>query len=248
MSKRGEKLVENSVVPYVVLFVFLISILPAPVLAAVNVDSTINEDIFVTIDFNGIDPSTYANVKANTRFNATTIPPIIIENLAQRNLRRVRWGYARIDYDDIESSVHVAFRLSGSDIVSFTVDKTTMVRTYQVSTDWRKFRVDLADGFSVDFAQYFSTPLSLWQKTNRVDALGIHHSAYHHEHLGEGFFNMSFYFILPSTATKVQASEDTITFEVPPNSEDVFLNSPLLVLGPVMAISVIVVAYRKTKA
>jgi len=230
-----------------VLALLAILAFPASVLAAVTVESTINQDIYVTIDFSGIDPITYASIRANTqRFNATTIPQIIMQNLAEKNLRRVAWGYAPIDYNDTEGSVRVAFHLGGSDIISFTVDKASMVRTYRVSTDWRKFRVNLADGFSVDFAQYFGTSVSQWQRTNRTDALGVH-PAYQYESLGQNFFKMSFHFILPTTATNVQAAEDTITYEAPAYAEDIFLNSPLLILSVVMAVSTIIVVYRKAR-
>jgi len=235
----------KSTITIAVLLLLLLLVFPVPVLAAVDVESTINQDIYVAIDFSGINPQTYAQIRANTQFNATTIPQIITQNLAQKNLKRVTWGYARIDYNDTENSVHVAFHLGGSDVVSFTVNKTTMVRTYQVSTSWRKFRVDLAEGFSVDFAQYFSTPVSQWQKTSRTDSLGVHQTYYYER---SEPFPTSFYFILPSTAKNVQRAEDTITYEVPPAAEDVFLNSPFLILAAVMAIGIVVVAYRKTRA
>lgn len=238
---------KNSATTQVVLFLLVGLVFPAPVLAAVTVENVINEDIYVTLTFNGFDPVAYGKIKANTEFNATTIPQIIVSNLAQKNLRRVAWGYTRINYDDTESSVHVAFHLGGSDIINFSVNRTTMVRTYQVSTDWRKFKVNLTDEFSVDFVQHFNVPLSQWPKTNRTDASGVH-PVYYYESTGEELFHTWFYFILPATATNVQASEDTITYEAPPYAEDLFLNSPFLILSAVLAISIITVVYRKTRA
>jgi len=246
--KMGEGSMKNSVITSAVLFVLIISTSSAPVLAAVTVESFINQDVYVTINFSGIDPITYTNIKANTQFNATTIPQIIMQNLAQKNVKRVGWGYARIDYNDNESLVHVAFHLGGSDIISFTVDKATTVRTYRVLTDWRKFKVDLTEGFSVDFDQHFSTLVSQWQRTNRTDSLGVHPTYHHETQLNQNSLRASFDFVLPVTATNVQAVEDTITYNVPPYAEDVFLNSPFLVLGAVIVIIIIVVAYRKARA
>lgn len=228
------------------LLVLVISAFSTPVLAAITVESAINQDVYVTLDFDGIDPQTYAEIEANTQFNATTIPQIITRNLAQKNLKRVWLGYARVDKNSTELSVRVAFHLGGSDIISFTVNKTSMMRAYRVSTEWRKFRVDLAEGFSLDFAQYFGTPLSQWQRTNRTDALGIHPTYY--RRYSPGFLLISFYFILPTTATNVQVAEDLITYEVPPYTEDVFLNSPFLILAVLMVISLVIVVYRKTKS
>ena len=238
---------KKSAVTSAVLFPLFFLIFPTLVFASATVEGTIDQDVYVTLDFSGIDSSTYANIKANIQFNVTTVPQIIMQNLAQKNLKRVGWGYARIDYNDAESSVHVAFHLGGSDIISFTVDKASLVRTYQVSTDWRNFRVELAGGFSVDFAKHFGTPVSEWQETSRTDALGVH-PTYYHESSDQDSFYAAFYFILPTTATNVQRVEDIITYEVPPYAEDVFLDSPFLILDAVMAISIIIVAYRKTKA
>jgi len=126
--------------------------------------------------------------------------------------------------------------LSGSDIITFTFNKTTMARLYQVRTEWRKFNVNLTENFSIDFTKYFGTPMAAWE---RIDS----EKAYYHEYT-EDSLTSSCKFVLPKTATNIQVIGDTIFFETPPLLEDVLLNSPFLILGALIIVIIIAFIYR----
>jgi hypothetical protein len=117
-----------------------------------------------------------------------------------------------------------------------------------VKTDWRKFEVNLTSDFSVDFTQAFAEPVGTWQKIDYTNSAGSVHQAYFYETPEtESLGKLSFKFILPSTATNVQANGDTITYDVPPSFEDIFLGSPLLILAAIIIVVVIALVYRRLK-
>jgi hypothetical protein len=130
--------------------------------------------------------------------------------------------------------------LGGSDIISFTIDRTTMGRTYQIKTDWRNFQLNLTSNFSINFTQYFAEPVGNWQKPSQT--------TFYIESHETGFFDtLSFNLTLPATAANIQAQGDTITYEVPPYFEDVFLNSPFLILAVLMVVIIVVLIYRRVR-
>jgi hypothetical protein len=217
--------------------------------ATVSFESKIEDNIYVTCSFENLAQTVYDAAKANQQlFNGSTIPKTIAANLEKQNLTRIVHGFQDNTYDDANKAIHVSFFLGGADIVSYSVNRISLKRAYQVKTDWRKFEVNLTSNFSIDFDQHFAQPVERWQKINHTDSAGNVHPAYFYEITEtESLGTLSFKFILPSTATNVQANGDTITYDMPPSFEDIFLSSPLLILAAIILVVVIALVYRKLK-
>ncbi len=222
---------------YLLLILFVALIMP--VHASVTMEAAIDQSIHVALNFGNINPQIYDEIKQT--LNITTIPLIIEKNLEQQGLTRVRWGYSQeINFDDSTNSIHAEFFLGGSDIITFTFNKTTMARLYQIRTEWRKFNVNLAENFSINFNEYFGTPIADW---DYIDS----EKAYYREYTELDTFTSSCKFILPATAINIQATEDTIFFETSPLLEDVLLNSPFLILGAIIIVIIVAFIYRKIR-
>lgn len=231
-----------------VCFAVLLVILVASVHASVSVESTVEDNIYIIYNLENLNSTIYNEAIANEQFNSSTIPLIIVKNLEKQNLTGVNYGFQPNSYDDATRTIRVSFYLGGSDILGFTVNRTTIKRTYQVKTEWRKFQVNLTSSFSIDFAQYFAEPVANWQKTNHTDPGGSLHPAYYYKTTDADFLGvLSFYFILPATASNIKVEGNTITYEVPPYFEDVFLGSPFLILATLIIIIAIVLVYRRVK-
>jgi len=225
------------------LFILFVTLVTA-VHASVTMQATIDQDIHVIFIFENINFTIYNETRQNEQFNVTTIPKTITNNLEQQNLTRVTWrcNLEQEIFDDQTKSIRVEFYLIGSDIVSFTFNKTTMTRIYQIRTEWRRFHVNLTQTFSLDFAQYFNTPVATWNYTDSNSE-----KAYHYERTDLEWFNASCKFVLPPTATNVHAEGDTIIFEVPPPLEDILLNSPFLILAALIIVIIVAFLYRKLR-
>jgi len=232
---------------HAIILTILILLVSLPVNAQITTKSTVDDNIFITYDFENLDQSTYE--KAVTQFDAETIPKTIVANLEEKNQTQVQYGFSAqpLVFDNVTRTILTSFFLGGSDIVSFTVNTTTMKRTYQVKTEWRKFQVNLTDNFSIDFAQHLATPVADWQKINYTDTQGSIHTAYFYENNQTGTLDISFYLILPASASSVQVDGDTVIYEMSPRLEDQLLNSPFLILGALTVALVIVLIYRKAR-
>jgi len=226
----------------VICFTVLLLVSVAPVYASVSVESTVGDNISIIYNFENLDETIYNEAMANDQFNSSTIPKIIVENLKEQNLTHVNYGSQSITHDDATKTIRVSFYLNGSDIISSALNRTTMRKTYQVKTEWRNFQVNLTSSFSINFAHYFAEPVEKWQKLSQTTY------SYYIETHETGFFEaLSFKFTLPATATNVQAQGDTITYEVPPNFEDTFLNSPFLILTVLILIIIVALIYRRVR-
>jgi len=246
-QQNGENPMKNHALAFICV-TFLLVVLVAPVHASVSVESTVEDNVYVIYKFENLNSTIYNEVIANEQFNSSTIPQIIVKNLERQNLARVNYDFQPNMYDDATRTVRVSFYLGGSDIISFTVNRTTLRRTYQVKTEWRKFQVNLTSSFPpIDFAQSFSEPVANWQKTNYTTG-GSTHPTFYYETKSAGFLGtLSFYFILPTAASNIKVEGETITYEVPPYFEDVFLGSPFLILVALIIIIAIVLVYRIIK-
>jgi len=221
------------------LFLILFIMLIMPIHASVTMEVTIDQNIHVTLNFENVSSPIYNDIKQT--FNITTIPLIIEKNLEQQDLTHVRWGYTQdVDFNDSTNSINAKFFLGGSDIMTSTYNKTTMARRYQVRTEWRKIHADLAENFSIDFNEYFGTPIADW---DYVDS----EKAYYNEYTELDAFTPSCKFVLPKTAINVNAVGDTIFFELPPLFEDVLLNSPFLIFGALITAIIVTFIYRKIR-
>lgn len=229
--------------PLVLAFLLILSTVTVlPVHASVSVNATVNDNIFAVYKFENLNSTVYDEVKANQQFNISTIPTIITKNLEDQGFTQVNWGFGpQTDiFNDTTRTIQVSFYLGGSDIISFTLNTTILRRTYQVQTEWRRFQLSLTSNFVIDFTQYFNPLVEKWQKPNST--------TYHIDATGTDFFNLvSFNLVLPASATNVQAAGDTITYEVPPYFEDVFLGTPFVILAVLIVAIIIVLAYRRVR-
>ncbi len=231
----------------ITIIAILILSIALPVSAQITTKSTVDDSLFVTYDFQNLNQTVYE--KATTQFSAETIPQAIVKNLEQQNKTLVRYGFGAqpLAFDNATRTIHTSFFLGGFDIISFAVDETTMKRTYQVKTEWRKFQVNLTDDFPIDFAQHLDRPVAEWQKINYTDTQGSVHPAYYYENNQTGTLDMLFYLILPASASNIQVDGDIVTYVMPPRFEDQLLNSPFLILGALAVALVIVLIYRKAR-
>lgn len=230
------------------LLLTLFATLIASAHAFVTIQATIDQNIRVVFDFENINSTIYEEIKQHEPlFNRSTIPQTIVNNLKERNLTRVTYHDPELVFNDADKSIHATFYLSGSDVLEFTFNKTTMAKLYHVRTDWRRFHVNLTDLLSLNFTEYFGTPMAQWQKINYTDFENRVHPAYYHNYTGPSPFDPICYFVLPSTATNVRTLEDTIIFEIPASLEDSLLNSPFLILGALIIVNIAVFLYWKAR-
>ena len=224
----------------IILYILFVLIATPIVLAdsSITVETTINESVHVTFEFAGIEPQLYSEIK-NQGFNISTIPNTIEGKFEQQNLANaeVICDLNQEIFDDDTHSVYVSSLLAGSDIISYTLDKTDMARTFLVKADWRKFEIGFTQNFSLNLEEHFGAPLTGWQQVNHTFEKSIETDS----------IEMSFRFILPEKAFDVQVEEDAIIFKIPLVFEDTLLNSPFLVLGAVIFANIIVVVYRKVR-
>lgn len=217
-----------------------------------SVQAAAEQRIYLVLDFENINPVIYETVQNNSDlFNDTTFPQIFVANL-KNYLTDITYSPldAELKFNDTTSSMQATFFLSGSDIVNFTLNRETMARTYHVDTDWRFFEVAVRNEngssiFSLNLTD-FSKPVAQWEATNYT-LQGSTCTAYFDEYSDPQTYDATFYFVLPAEATNPQVSGDTITYELPPASGDVLLNSPFLVMGALIAIAVGFVLYRKIR-
>ena len=224
----------------------LIAILILSVILPVNASIsatkvTVDDSLFVTYDFENLNSTLYDQIKAEAKFNITTIPRTIKENLEQMDLKLVNWwlGPQTSIFEDADQSIHISFFLGGSDIVSMKVNGTTMKRVYQLSTEWRKFKVNLTSNFTLDFAQSLNNPLADWQRINAT--------SFYYESKQTGTLDVTFSLVLPTSASDIRVQGDTVFFDMPPRFEDQLLNSPFLILGAIAVALAIALVYRKVR-
>ncbi len=223
----------------IALYILFILVTTSTVLASpVNMETTINENVHVTFEFADIETQLYSEIKTEG-FNVSTIPNAIEGIFEQQGLTNARaiCDLNQEIFDDDTRSVHVKFFLAGSDIISYTLNKTDMTRTFRLEAEWRKFEISFTQNFSLDFEEHFGVPLTEWRQVSHTFEKSVE----------EDSIEMSFQFILPEEAFDIQAEEDTIIFKVPPVFEDKLLNSPFLILGAIIIINIIVVMYRRAR-
>jgi len=227
------------------LFLLLIGTLIASVHASVTVQAIIDQDVHVAFNLESINSTIYSTIKNEQLINESTIPNIILDNLEQKNLTHADAYTQPIVFNDSASSIHVAFSLTGSDILETKVNTTSMTKTYHVETNWRKFQLNLTNEFSLNFTKYFGELVEKWQRIN-FTLNSKAHSAYYHNFTDSNTF-AECYFILPTAATNVQVTGDIITFELPLSFEDSLLNSPFLILGALIVVIIAFSLYRRAR-
>lgn len=227
----------------------IILFLVASVHANVSFESKIEDSIYVTCNFEHLDQTVYNAAEANQQlFNGSSMPLAIVGNMEKQGLTRVSYGFQDNTYDNATKSIRASFFIGGADIISYTVNNTSLKRTYTVKTDWRKFQVQLTNSLSVDFAQHFAEQVENWRKIDYTDTSGNIHPAYIYETPEiESLGKLSFTLILPSAATSVQVKGDIVTFDVPSGFDDIFLGSPFLILAVLVIVVAVALVYRRLK-
>jgi len=226
----------------------LFSVLIVSVHASVTIQAVINQNMHVAFIFENINSTIYANIKQRKpSLDGSTIPQIIVNTLRQRNLTNIEYYNSQLFFDDLDRSIHATFYMSGSDVLNFTVNKAMMVKVYHVRTDWIRFHVNLTDRFSLNFTEYFGTPMAKWERINYTDSKSRVHQAYFYNSTGLNLFDPLCYFILPTTATNVRVVEDMIIFEASLSLEEVLLNSPFLILGALIAVVIAALVYQRVR-
>ncbi len=224
----------------------LIVMLVPSVCASVTVQTTVDQDVAVTLNLENINSTVYWTIKNEQLITESTIPNIILDNLEQQNLTDVDAYTQSAVFNDLETSIFWAFSLTGSDILDFTVNTKTMTKIFQMRTDWRKFQVNLTNGFSLNFAEYFGEPLDRWQRINYTVDSKIH-PAYRYNSTDSSTLDAICYFILPASATNIQIAGALLTFELPLSFADSLLNSPFLILVALIALNIAFFAYGKIR-
>lgn len=216
--------------------------------ANVSIESTVGDNIDVVCSLTNLNQAVYDAAKADPIFNGSTIVQIIVQNLKSQNRTNVTSGFQLNTYDDANRAIRASFLLGGTDILTSTINRTSLKRNSQVQTGWRKFQVNLTSTVLIDFATYFAEPVQNWQLTDYADPTGNIHPSYYFE-TGEieQFGKMSFRFILPSAATNVQAIGDTITYDVTLGFGDILIGSPFPILAIIIVAVLIALAYRRIR-
>jgi hypothetical protein len=224
----------------IVLYILFVLVTTSTVLASssMNVETTIDESVHVTFEFADIETQLYSEIKTEG-FNVSTIPNALEGRFEQQGLTNARAIYDLNQeiFDDDTQSVHVKFFLAGSDIISYTLDKNDMTRTFHVRAEWRTFEISFTQNFSVNLEEHFGVPLTEWRQANHTFEKSV----------DEDPIEMSFRFILPEEAFDIQAEKDTIIFKVPLVFEDNLLNSPFLILGAIIIANILIAVYRKAR-
>ncbi len=214
-------------------------------LAAVSVEAeeftvnvSIDDSLFVTYEFTNLDPTVYE--QAEIGFPAERIPQTIADYFEARN-QTVRWelGSLPLVFDPVNHAICNSFFLSGSPIMDFSLNRTTLRRVYEVKTDWRKFKVNLTDNYSIDFAQRLAKPVAEWQKPNVT--------TFDFESKETDAPDIKFSVALPPSALEVRAVGDTVFYEVQPYLEDILLGTPFLILIALVVAFIIILLYRRIR-
>lgn len=221
-----------------VLVALLIASAIIPVHAETTINVTVDGALLITYEFKDLNQTVYD--QARTQFTANKVPEAIVSTLQQKN-QTVQWGLPPepLVFEDASRTIRSSFFLGGSRIVSLSIDKTQFKRTYEVKTDWRRFKVDLTDTYSIDFAQYVGTPVAEWKKPDET--------TFFFENPETEAEHVAFYIKVPASASGVRASGDTVFFDMPPTLEDQLLYSPFPVLAALAVILVIILLYRRVR-
>jgi hypothetical protein len=210
---------------------------------SVTVETSITQDFHVVFAFLDINATVYGNINSNGLMTKDTLPNQLSDNMALKGFLGVQFYSTSISFDNNTYSIVSSFNLQGPSIVNSTIDRAAKIETFRMNTEWRKFYLNVTSDFHFNFTQDFAQQLSYW--TNSTTG-GVRSYSYSNS-TAEG--NFSFSFQLPSYASNIVVSGDTITFDAPyePSFEDNLINSPILILIALAVAGVIIYFYRKIR-
>jgi len=203
-----------------------------------NIDN-VNQELNVTFKLMMDNATIYNRLKNNSSLlNETSIPRTIQTNFAKKG--ELTYSNAGISYG-ANYSILSTFQLSGQGVMSSTIDRATGIQSFQVSTTWREFSLNITDGPFFNFTNNLATPLTEW-KSNATN--GIQSFIFSNSTAG-----VSCSFVLPNSATNVARASQTISFDVPYQVPfgDKLIDSPVLVLIALAVAGLIIFVYRKTR-
>jgi hypothetical protein len=209
-----------------------------------SIEASINRDFSVVFEF-AVDQAIYADLNADPKLiNETTVPKAIETDFANKghtSLTAIQFSVATIDFNDATHVIRSTFHLSGQDIINSTIDRAAGIETFKMSTEWRKFHLNVTNGFSFNFEQSLAASLTTWTNStvDGITTFGFSNST----------ANLSCAFKLPSYASNVFAVGESIIFDAPyePPWEDRLINSPVLILIGLAIVGAIIFAYRKIR-
>jgi len=203
---------------------------------SVTVKTSITQDFQVVFTFSDINATIYGNIKNSGLMTRDTVPTSL-----QNGHLGVEYYSQAIGFNDTTDSIVSSFNLRGPSVVNSTIDRAAKIETFRMNTEWRKFYLNVTSDFHFNFTQDFAQQLSYW--TNST-AEGVRSYSYSNSTTG-----VSFSFQLPSNASNIVVSGDTITFDAPyePSFEDNLINSPILILIALAVAGVIIFFYRKIR-
>ncbi len=212
--------------------------------ATVSIEANISQDFNVVFQFT-VDNGNYTNLKTHTNLmNETTVPETIQKSFLSKGnstLNALEFSNATIYFNDTARSIRSAFQLSGQGIISSTIDRAASVENFQMSTEWRKFFLNITKSFYFNFTQDLAAPLTGW--TNST-VNGIFSFSFSNSTTG-----VACTFELPSSATNILRMGETISFDVPYQTPwgDKLIDSPILILIVLAIVGLVIFVYRKIR-
>ena len=200
----------------------------------------VNQTLSVSFEFT-VNNVTYANLKNNSSLlNATSVPRAIQTEFTSKGHTGLTYSDAAISYNDTSYSILSMFQLSGQGVVSSAINRVAGVQSFQVSTTWREFSLNITD-LVFNFTADLGTPLTQWTNSTVSGTTSFS--------LSNSTKGVSCTFELPSSATNVARTGTTISFDMPYQVpwEDKLIDSPILVLIALAVVGLIIFVYRKTR-
>jgi len=235
-----------------ILLAFTLLASSTSVYGSVHVESSVDENLYVSIRIENINSTLYSQIKENQeKFTPQTFPDIIIETLDSKNLTNVYYLNPDLVLDDTDKSLRASFNLGGADIVQVALNTTSLTKVYTVSAEWRKFHCNFTDRkdkvfWSLNFTEYFGKNLTEWLIVNRT-INGENHPALLLNDTVAPEFDASFCFILPTEASNIKTTTESITFELPLSLNERLLASPYPIMAIIIIVSIIAYVYHKLK-
>lgn len=214
------------------LFVLSARIAP-PVSSRVEVNATVNrEGVQVSFEISGINSTIFEETLKENLIENSTIPEAIRSQIGIELMYK-----GTVELRNETNSIFARYSFWGPGILNRSIEGD--VERYRLGAEWRKFRLDLAGDFSVDFDVLFGAPVAEWNKTD----LEYFYSS--SNELGEASFRLT----LPSWASEVRVDADgeTIVFERFVPLEERFINSPFPILVALAVAYLVALVYRRVR-
>ena len=210
---------------------------------SIAVETSLNQDFHVVFSFSNINATVYGNLESNALMNKDTLPAALYHGMVQKGLLKVEYYSQSISFNDTTDTIVTTFNLRGPSMVNSTIDRGTSVENFRMNTEWRKFYLNITEGFTSNFTRLLTKPLSSWTNATENGVTGFHYS-----NIMDGV-PISFALKLPSHASNVVTVEDTVTFDTPytPSVTDQFINSPSIILIAFAIAGMIIYFYRKVR-